>query len=1112
MKTLTIYILITLCLCGVKGLGQSVHKLVQDVTMAAPNAASLGKFGDIPVSYFTGVPNIGIPIYTIQEGPLSLSIGLNYHASGIKVGETASWVGMGWSLSAGGMITRTTLGIPDDVSQGYLNKGKELLDPDFGTATDQRDDVADGALDSEPDLFNFNFGGYSGKFVLDTGGVVHLIPHMDLRVEYIRKESPSVRLIHRFIIYTPDGTKYVFGNLESESITDTSGIEVTTYDNIPSNAIVPTSWYLRQIISHDKAHTITLDYVEEKYGYASLGSCTQTYMNSGENQGPSCGPTDYPGTNIGIVNHQINGKRLSKITNSSNSVEISFSGNTDREDLDTYQTATGKRLDSIKIKTPITTLCPITFSFSYDYMQSPHGTDSEYKRLRLLSVREKNCNETKPPYTFDYLSGTLPFRMSKAIDHWGFHNGAPSNDSTLNIPDFVVTGWGVNSVFDPPFPPADRESNESRMKYGTLQKITYPTGGYNEFEYEANEVYNVSVDTGYTWSFSLSNCSYPNTASCCGITDTSTTFTFNSEQLDDAEYRMNIWHDVPTLMECTDQGEPGASVEILILNGTDTLGVQEFNTEAADTSITGILDSIAILSPDSSYTFILNVEDGKGEFSIFSESSFVVYNNLEVGGLRIKQITTHDGVSSSNDIVKTFEYVESEGSTNSSGKLYNEPIYYGFIEDFSGGQRGLVFQATSVVPLSSFNGYHIGYSRVVENTAGIGKTAYTFVNSEFNPNEIAQEYPYPPQQLRVREGKQDSVNTFKENGGTLSVISKSKEIRLVDPYRYLSGFIYKANKYADPTPGYPENYVIVWQEYQVRTAPYRVERQLSTLDGVQTSITYKYLSDSIPPHLFPIEITSVDSHGRSQITKNKYPLDYADTTSLGTGVTVAHFDSLYMIAPVIEQQVYEKDSSQSGDPKLLSSQVTTYQEVSGATQIKDQVLAPYKTYLLPTNTPLTYSDTAPFTEVLPSSLSFEERASYAYNSDGDITQQELTGGPPTSYLWAYNNNRPVAQIVGATYSEVLTELGSAEIGLTEATLSQLSDPIQLFTKLKILQDRMKQALITFYIYNDRLQLSKVTAPNGVSTSYEYDDFGRLRRTKDDDDELIQSIHYNYSSN
>ena len=79
-----------------------------------PTAASIQKFIEVPVSPHTGVPNLGIPIHTVTEGTLSVPISLNYNSSGIKVDEVASWVGLSWSLSAQGMISRTVQGNPDE--------------------------------------------------------------------------------------------------------------------------------------------------------------------------------------------------------------------------------------------------------------------------------------------------------------------------------------------------------------------------------------------------------------------------------------------------------------------------------------------------------------------------------------------------------------------------------------------------------------------------------------------------------------------------------------------------------------------------------------------------------------------------------------------------------------------------------------------------------------------------------------------------------------------------------------------------------------------------------------------------------------------------------------
>lgn len=148
------------------------------VAIASPTAASLGKFTDIPVSYHTGIPEVSVPLYTIKEGPLTLPISLSYHAGGIKVQEPASWVGTGWALNAGGIITRTIVGAPDESGTTIAMKGHFsdygyssylITGSVVGNSSTMRPGPNDNAIanafyDGEPDLFFFNFNGYSGKF------------------------------------------------------------------------------------------------------------------------------------------------------------------------------------------------------------------------------------------------------------------------------------------------------------------------------------------------------------------------------------------------------------------------------------------------------------------------------------------------------------------------------------------------------------------------------------------------------------------------------------------------------------------------------------------------------------------------------------------------------------------------------------------------------------------------------------------------------------------------------------------------------------------------------------------------------------------------------------
>lgn len=85
-----------------------------DYAPKTPEAAAFLKYGEYPVNLSTGVTDITIPIYTIALKGYSLPISLNYHPSGIKVVQEASWVGLGWNLNAGAQII---LSVRDDVDE-----------------------------------------------------------------------------------------------------------------------------------------------------------------------------------------------------------------------------------------------------------------------------------------------------------------------------------------------------------------------------------------------------------------------------------------------------------------------------------------------------------------------------------------------------------------------------------------------------------------------------------------------------------------------------------------------------------------------------------------------------------------------------------------------------------------------------------------------------------------------------------------------------------------------------------------------------------------------------------------------------------------------------------
>ena len=71
-----------------------------------PTASSLGRFGIIPISKYTGKAKISIPLYTLKSGNVSMPISLDYESTGVMMNTLPSWTGENWTLNVGGVITR----------------------------------------------------------------------------------------------------------------------------------------------------------------------------------------------------------------------------------------------------------------------------------------------------------------------------------------------------------------------------------------------------------------------------------------------------------------------------------------------------------------------------------------------------------------------------------------------------------------------------------------------------------------------------------------------------------------------------------------------------------------------------------------------------------------------------------------------------------------------------------------------------------------------------------------------------------------------------------------------------------------------------------------------
>ncbi len=309
---------------------QPINKYINDVVLPTPNEAALGKYGDIPVSHYTGIPNISVPIHTLAEASLSHNVSLNYHAGGVRVAEVASRVGLNWSLKAGGFISRSVNGLRDDNAvNGYYHKGSEL----YPTSEEDFLGLAAGTKDGEADIFTFSCGSHYGQFYYNDAQEVTLIPKQDIEIEVSETSDGN---FESFIVTTPDGNRHYFGKYGGVLAQD------TMYASLSAEPYV-SNWHLLRVETYDRAHHINFGYEEDRYSYTVPASC-RFYQKTCSNQsgsssdiGFSCGGALFQiGSQAASQNYFYNtinivGKRLSSISTSTETV--TFTSNTTRLDL-----------------------------------------------------------------------------------------------------------------------------------------------------------------------------------------------------------------------------------------------------------------------------------------------------------------------------------------------------------------------------------------------------------------------------------------------------------------------------------------------------------------------------------------------------------------------------------------------------------------------------------------------------------------------------------------------------------------------------------------------------------------------------------------------------------
>ena len=481
----------------------------------APNTFELAKYGDIPVDMVTGVPQINMPLMQFGDKGINLDISLSYHASGIKVDQEATWVGLGWVLNAGGVITRELRGQPDGYFgyNGSFYERTSVIDYDSSNSPTNYFDVVRTTLgraassngtDNAADMFYYNFNGRSGKFFLDGNANAIFTKYEDFKVELVKPTGPYFYDGNYFIITDEMGIKYEFAQTE---ITST---------HVGSSSSYTSAFYLTKI-TNPSGGEITIEYVQG--GLSSYNYQKRCYSQAYFKPQGLTHALEYKYTSPCLnYDNRITSWVPKIIRNSSGSYIELVTSTTQRLDSELMP---NNRLDYLILyDSDNNQQKKIRFNYSYFEannsdkfpISGPNDTRSLLNyRLRLDSFEEiSNTGQTGSRHELQYLGDndpttddpyTLPYRLSPSQDHWGYYNNTnnitifPSNPADkpfdqepwmLALSPGAFVGPGQFGYDVPNL--ANREANGEATKAGSLQKIIYPTGGYTKFTFEPHDL------------------------------------------------------------------------------------------------------------------------------------------------------------------------------------------------------------------------------------------------------------------------------------------------------------------------------------------------------------------------------------------------------------------------------------------------------------------------------------------------------------------------------------------------------------------------------------------------------------------------------------------------
>ncbi|RKR84508.1 YD repeat-containing protein [Mucilaginibacter gracilis] len=1122
-------------LCARAQDGSISTPLLTTVLPPAPNAYEITKYSALPVNLSTGSVSANIPLGQVSSGKVRVPISLAYNSgSGVKVNQIASRAGMSWVLKAGGVITRSMYDKPDE---SYTFVHTPALVPNFDSWDYYNfvTGVVGELVDSQSDIFNFDFNGYSGRFILnpDNKTQAMMISASPLKIE--TNFHGEFTGDWTFRVTDPSGTRYMFGGTGAteQSKTVPGGNCGKTFASY-----VPNAWYLKSI-QHYTGEYIWLTYASCTFDYLAdvsesiVRTPLSTYFKSKDCVSMCDERTE---TQICPNDLRSNGVVLKSINSRFQSVKFNYASRLDvigdslLTSVDFYSR---DLIDTVQITLKSSFGLNYIYAYNSTYY-NPLGTSTPLMyRPFLMQVQRTGTNLQTENHKMSYYNmNGLPSRLSFAQDYWGYANGVSNTH-------LVPKDSDPDEALKFPSDMANREPNSGYARFGLLSKISYPTAGTDSISYEPHTVY----DSRFV---------YPNPTNVeravtgTGIHDEVTDiygFSIGPSQI----VNIHGW--------CTYSGT-GANDNI-----HQHMFIEVF--ASSDTYLSTPLWSDE-LNIDSSYyksmpllsgNYILRLRaDGAaavahGTMTWIAQGTSVT-DNFETGGFRVSKIMTTPLTGSV--MTKKYVYGELETQGRSSGLLKARPDpsdYYSYIYSShrcigngDAAQKVCPYYNGSTTPSKAYeytDGGHIYYTHVIELKSEnweSGGTEHRYIPTQEIPPSVIMHNPIagaPSSNTGFPRGLEDRSRTFFTTGGAsgafgFKVVNCTTTHYKSDPafYKDFPNAVVKQNWtnwiLGGDTPG--ASVMSAYDEvmYSIICQWVYADTTVTTnydLAGNNPIVTSQYDTYADLTHQQLTQRKTIGSDGSVKTVLYKYP---HDMVLGGTTVPYQAMIDNNLITPVIEQLYYK-------DGILKQGVKTNYGSFGNHIYEPDSI------------------------ETKTGTGSYESRIRlYNYNTNGGLLAQSKTFGSKTSYLWGYGNLLPVAEVKTANENEIFYEGFEYTSGAStayshtgsrsnhSALTINFSPPtgkayeISWFQKNGSVWDYHKEhyngskdfsasdyiddicvyperAQMSVYAYDPYIGQTAGIDARGSTTSYEYDNYQRLTNVRDLTGNILKSYQYHFNS-